>query len=46
VPEALRKVLRGAQRNGYKALFDASAKSIRDVASAKTHPIVQNTDTH
>jgi hypothetical protein len=34
VPEALRKVLRGAQRNGYKALFDASAESIRDVASA------------
>lgn len=34
VPEALRKVLRGAQRKGYKALFDASAESIRDVGSA------------
>ena len=34
VPEALRKVLRGAQRQGYKALFDAAAESIRDVGSA------------
>ena len=34
VPKALRKVLRRAQRDGYKALFDASAESIRDVASA------------
>jgi|TARA_B100001964_G_C14232368_1_gene600668 hypothetical protein len=34
VPEALRKVLRGSQRNGYKALFDAAAESIRDVGSA------------
>lgn len=30
VPE----VLRGAQRNGYKVLFDAAAESIRDVGSA------------
>ena len=34
VPEALRKVLRGSQRNGYKVLFDAAAESIRDVGSA------------
>lgn len=34
VPEALRKVLRGAQRKGYKALLDASAESIRDVGAA------------
>ena len=33
VPEALRKVLRGAQKPGYKALFDSAAQSIRDVAS-------------
>lgn len=34
VPEALRKVLRGAQKKGYNALFDAAAESIRDVGSA------------
>ncbi|MEO8164190.1 MAG: transposase [Betaproteobacteria bacterium] len=34
MPEALRKVLRAAQRKGYKALFDAAAESIRDVGSA------------
>lgn len=34
VPQALRKVLRGAQRAGYKALFDSAAESIRDVGAA------------
>jgi hypothetical protein len=34
VPEALRKVLRGAQRRGYQALFDAGAESIHDVGAA------------
>ena len=34
VPEGLRWVLRGCQRDGYGALFDAGADAIRDVASA------------
>jgi len=34
VPQALRKVLRRWQADGYRALFDAAAQSIRDVGSA------------
>lgn len=34
VPEELRSVLRAHQRDGYAALFDAGAASLRDVASA------------
>ena len=34
VPEELRSVLRGRQRDGYRALFDAGSQSIRDVGSA------------
>lgn len=34
VPQELRFVLRGAQAEGYRALFDAAAQSIRDVGSA------------
>lgn len=34
VPEALRSVLSGSQANGYRALFQASADSIRDVGAA------------
>ena len=34
VPTELRSVLRGSQRDGYRALFDAGAESIRDVGSA------------
>jgi hypothetical protein len=34
VPKELRWVLRGAQADGYRALFDAGAQSIRDVGSA------------
>ena len=34
VPEALRWVLRGSQADGYRALFQASADSIRDVGAA------------
>jgi hypothetical protein len=33
VPQELRSVLRGAQADGYRALFDAAAQSIRDVGS-------------
>ena len=34
VPAELRWLLRGAQAQGYRALFDAGAESIRDVGSA------------
>jgi hypothetical protein len=34
VPEPLRAVLRASQSDGYRALFDASAETIRDVGSA------------
>ena len=34
VPQELRSVLRGSQADGYRALFDAGAQSIRDVGSA------------
>ena len=34
VPMELRLVLRGSQADGYRALFDAAAQSIRDVGSA------------
>jgi len=34
VPDQLRAVLRGHQKDGYSALFDASAETIRDVGSA------------
>jgi hypothetical protein len=34
VPMELRSVLRGSQADGYRALFDAGAQSIRDVGSA------------
>lgn len=34
VPQELRFVLRGSQAEGYRALFDAAAQSIRDVGSA------------
>ncbi len=34
VPQELRSVLRGAQADGYRALFDASAQSIRDLGAA------------
>jgi hypothetical protein len=34
VPMELRFVLRGSQAKGYRALFDAAARSIRDVGSA------------
>jgi hypothetical protein len=34
VPAELRWVLRGAQADGYRALFDAAANSLRDVGSA------------
>ena len=34
VPKELRSVLRGSQADGYRALFDAGAQSIRDVGSA------------
>lgn len=33
VPQELRSVLRGSQADGYRALFDAAAQSIRDVGS-------------
>lgn len=34
VPSELRSVLRGSQAEGYRALFDAGAQSIRDLGSA------------
>jgi len=34
VPKELRSVLRGSQSDGYRAMFDAAAQSIRDVGSA------------
>lgn len=34
VPQELRSVLRGSQAEGYRALFEAGAQSIRDVGSA------------
>ena len=34
VPKELRSVLRSSQADGYRALFDAGAQSIRDVGSA------------
>ena len=34
VPQELRFVLRGSQTEGYRALLDAAAQSIRDVGSA------------
>jgi hypothetical protein len=34
VPEGIREVLRSAQKQGYDALFDAAAESIRDVGAA------------
>lgn len=34
VPEGIRGVLRSAQKQGYDALFDAGAESIRDVGAA------------
>lgn len=34
VPKELRSVLRSSQSEGYRALFDAAAQSIRDVGSA------------
>jgi hypothetical protein len=34
VPEGIREVLRGAQKEGYDGLFDAASQSIRDVGSA------------
>jgi hypothetical protein len=34
VPKELRSVLRGSQADGYRAIFDAGAESIRDVGSA------------
>ena len=34
VPKELREVLRGSQADGYRALFDAGAQSLRDVGSA------------
>ena len=34
VPVELRSVLRGSQREGYRALFDSGSETIRDLASA------------
>lgn len=34
VPKELREVLRGSQADGYRAVFDAAAQTIRDVGSA------------
>jgi hypothetical protein len=34
VPEGIREVLRGAQKEGYDGLFDAASQAIRDVGSA------------